>query len=222
MGYKIHYLRALAWWAINLPVPRRRSFEFMGEAYCTFEHPYNLTWLNERTVELPIITRLLTQHPNAKVLEVGHVLGHYAPQLRHDVVDKYEDSSHPALYKEDAFGFRGRAPYDLIVSISTIEHVGWDEQPRDPEKVGRTIHHLRTLLAPGGLFVFTAPIGYNPGFDAYVDREKGFTFLRCLKRVSIRNEWQEVSWSEIRSARFNEPYPFVNGLVVGAFGPLDA
>lgn len=222
MSHKLHYMRALAWWTINLPVPRRRAFNVQGASYRTFEHVYNLTWLNERTVELPIIRRVLEQFPAAKLLEIGHVLGHYAPALRHDVVDKYEAADYPALFREDALGFQGRAPYDLIISISTLEHVGWDEQPRDPEKVGRTIHHLRSLLAPGGRLVFTVPVGYNQGLDKVLDRGEGFTHRHCLKRVSIRNEWKEVAWSEIRSARFHHPYPFANGLVVAECGPLGA
>lgn len=220
MSHKYHYLRALTWWTVNLPVPRQRAFTLMGETYRTFQHPYNLTWLNERTVELPIITRLLKQHPSANILEVGHVLGHYAPELRHDVVDKYEEADYPALFKEDALGFQGRAPYDLIVSISTLEHVGWDESPRDPGKVGRTIQHICSLLAPGGRFVFTVPMGYNKGLDEFLDRGEGLIHRHCLKRVSIRNEWREVAWPEIRSARFHHPYPFANGLVVAELGPL--
>ena len=219
MSHRRYYLKALACWLVNLPVPRVRRFTVGAAGYRYFSHPYNLTWLNERSVEIPLLKPLLVG-ARGRILEVGHVLGHYEPGLRHDVVDKYESSGYPALFREDALGFRGRAPYDLIVSISTLEHVGWDETPRDPAKVGRTIQHLRSLLAPGGRFYFTVPVGYNSGLDAFLDQDRGFISRHCLQRVSIRNEWREVDWSAIRNAHFHSPYPFANGLVLAEMGPL--
>lgn len=222
MSHRWHYLRALGWWGMNLPLPRARAFTVAGQAYPYFTDTYNLTWLNERSVEIPLVRGVLARHSGARVLEVGHVMGHYTPGQRHDVVDKYESADYPALFREDALGFRGHAPYDLILSVSTLEHVGWDEAPRDPAKVGRTIQHLQTLLAPGGRFFFTAPVGYNPGLDAFLDVPAHFVQRRCLQRVSIRNEWREVEWADIRQARFHHPYPFANGLVFAELGPLPA
>ena len=54
-----------------------------------------------------------------------------------------------------------------IMSISTMEHVGWDESPRDPNKIPLALENLRLkCLAPGGEIVVTVPIGYN----AYLDK----------------------------------------------------
>jgi len=54
-----------------------------------------------------------------------------------------------------------------IVSISMIEHVGWDETPRDPKKIPLALENLTTnCLALGGEIVVTLPIGYN----AYLDK----------------------------------------------------
>ena len=39
----------------------------------------------------------------------------------------------------------GIGPFDLIVAISTLEHVGWDESPRDPAKAPRAVEVLRSL-----------------------------------------------------------------------------
>ena len=53
-----------------------------------------------------------------------------------------------------------------IVSISTMEHVGWDETPRDPKKIPLALENLTTrCLAPGGEIVVTLPIGYNTYLD---------------------------------------------------------
>jgi len=52
-----------------------------------------------------------------------------------------------------------------IVSISTIEHMGWDETPRDPKKIPLALENLIECLVPGGEIVVTLPIGYNTYLD---------------------------------------------------------
>jgi len=52
-----------------------------------------------------------------------------------------------------------------IVSISTIEHMGWDETPRDPKKIPLALENLIECLAPGGEVVVTLPMGYNIYLD---------------------------------------------------------
>ncbi len=50
---------------------------------------------------------------------------------------------------KDIVEFVPQDKYDLIISISTLEHVGWDEQPQKPGKLLQAIDHLRaTCLAP--------------------------------------------------------------------------
>jgi hypothetical protein len=60
---------------------------------------------------------------------------------------------------------------------------------------------LRSLLSERGHFYFTAPVGYNPALDAFLDRDEEFVRRQCLMRVSEDNEWREVEWREIREAR---------------------
>ncbi|MBH0190215.1 MAG: hypothetical protein HP492_00290, partial [Nitrospira sp.] len=111
---------------------RTKTFRFGGREYDYLYHPYNRTWKNERGVEIPIFRELLLQHEGKRVLEVGNVLSHYFP-IQHDVVDKYEVS--PGVINKDIVGFLPQQTYHLIVSISTLEHVGWDEQPQEPAKL---------------------------------------------------------------------------------------
>jgi hypothetical protein len=220
MSHKIQYLRALTNWISSIPFLREKSFTAAGTDYRYFNHLYNFTWINERTVEIPLMARVLSNHPDAKKLEVGHVLGHYDSSTQHDVVDKYEKSGYPFLFNEDATDFKGNAPYDLILSISTFEHVGWDEMPRDLEKASRSIQNLRSLLSSQGRMYFTVPVGYSPGLDQFLDQKEEFISRTCLRRVSIRNEWREVDWEDIRRAKFHTPYPFANGLVFAEMGPI--
>jgi hypothetical protein len=65
--------------------------------------------------------------------------------------------------------------YDAVVAVSTLEHIGFDEEDYarqhgldatphyySPEAI---IHHLKTLLYPGGRLVVTTSLGYNPAWD---------------------------------------------------------
>jgi hypothetical protein len=180
---------------------RTTTFQFDGRAYEYLYHPYNRTWKNERGVEIPIFRELLLQHQGKRVLEVGNVLSHYFP-IQHDVIDKYEVS--PGVINKDVVEFIPQQKYDLIVSISTLEHVGWDEQPQDPTKLLQAIEHLRsTCLAPGGSLVASLPVGYNKFFDGLLrDGKSPFTRQHFLKRISKRNYWVESDWNGCKDSTY--------------------
>jgi SAM-dependent methyltransferase len=137
-------------------------FTFAGDTYECIVHPYNATWRNERAAELPLARSFLNRMPG-RGLEVGNVLAHYGP-IDHVVVDRYERAD--GVVNVDASEYTAEEPFDFIVSISTLEHVGWDEgEVRQPDKARQTVEHLRTLLAPSGVLFLTCPAGYNPGLD---------------------------------------------------------
>jgi SAM-dependent methyltransferase len=180
---------------------RTKTFQFDGRAYEYLYHPYNRTWKNERGVEIPIFRQLLLQHQDKRILEIGNVLSHYFP-IQHDVVDKYEVSS--SVINKDIVEFVPQHKYDLIVSISTLEHVGWDEQPQEPAKLLRAIEHIRNrCLAPGGQIVVSLPVGYNKFFDGLLrDGKSPFTTQHFLKRISKRNYWVESDWNGCKDATY--------------------
>lgn len=207
------WLHGVGPWVHRLPgLPR--TFRFMGEEYRYFRHPYNLAWNNERTIEVPLGLRMLEEHRGKRVLEVGNVLSHYAP-ARHDILDKYEVA--PGVINEDAADFQPKQPYEVILSISTLEHVGWDEPQRDPAKLPRAIAHLRDhVLAPGGLLWVTMPLGWNPHADKLCFAAEPFTDRRYLLRVSQLNRWREATAEEVRGAVYDAPYTNANAVFVGA------
>lgn len=199
------------WYHLYRALPPQ-TFRFLGKTYHNFLHRYNRTWRNERAIEVPIITDLVDQFQGRRILEVGNVLSHYLP-ITHTVLDKYESGA--GLINADVVDYVPESPFDLIVSISTLEHVGFDEQPQNPDKIGRALQHLTSLLVPGGRLVVTLPIGYNPHLDALLERGAGFNSLHCLVRSSWWNHWKQVDWEVARRARFNHYYPGTNGIVVG-------
>jgi SAM-dependent methyltransferase len=200
------------------PVMKRRkaakTFLVGGKQHHYFVHHYNSTWRNERAVEVPLAVDLLcSAAPGARCLEVGNVLSYYVREPR-TVVDKYEPG--PGVINQDILEFGSPASFDVIVSISTLEHVGWDEQPRDPGKVMRAILHVKALLAPGGRCLVTFPLGYNAALDELVFAGKlEFRKIHYLKRMNRENDWREVDREAVRSIAYDSPFPCANALFVG-------
>ena len=91
------------------------------------------------------------------MLDVGNALSHYFA-CNHGIIDLGEVEQ--GVCKCRHHGVRRPARgYDLIVSISTIEHVGWDDRPRKPRGTERAIQKLFGLLAARGKMLVTVPLG---------------------------------------------------------------
>ncbi|HEV3455427.1 MAG TPA: hypothetical protein VHG32_02645 [Thermoanaerobaculia bacterium] len=189
-----------------------RTFTFQAARHPYFLRGYNLTWSNERAVEVPIVWAEVRARRGRRVLEVGNVLSHYFP-VDHEVIDKFERA--PAVRNEDVASFRSPLRYDLIVSISTLEHVGWDEEPRDPEKIARALANLRDHLAPGGRLVATLAVGYNPVLDGQL-AAGALPFTRChyMRRRGLTS-WCEADWPAIAGSAYGRRWPGAEGLVIG-------
>jgi SAM-dependent methyltransferase len=189
-------------------LPRTRagshgSFEFDGESYPYLFHLYKHSWLRERTVEVPVVQRIVDRQPAARVLEAGNVLSHYRPQ-GHLVVDKYEQAE--GVVNRDILDMGEIGSFDLIVAISTLEHVGWDEHPRRPERALEALRELRARVRPAGRLVITHPVGYNPAFDEAL-REGAVPFSRAgaLRRAGGGTRWRQVPVE----AAWGAPYDFL-------------
>ncbi len=191
------------------------TFTFQGQEYRYFYHLHTATWLHERAVEVPIAWRLVKSADPGDVLEVGNVLSHYFP-VRHQVVDKYDKAS--GVLNADIADFQSSKTFGAIVAVSTLEHVGWDETPRDPEKPLRAVENIRRLLSPGGTALITVPIGYNPNTDRFIREQRMFDSQSFMKRVSRDNRWIETSLEDALSAEFGRPFPFANALAIGRVG----
>ncbi len=203
----LHCARWAGGVAAGLPwtVPGSRgSFTLAGERYGYLFHRYKHTWLTERTVEVPVVQRIVDACAADRILEVGNVLSHYRPEQRHVIVDKYETAT--GVLNRDVLELDGLGPFDLIVAISTLEHVGWDERPREPEKAVRAALALTRILAPSGRLVFTVPAGYNPALDAAL-RDGAIPLSRAtgLRRVRQSRFWVQVAVDEA----FSAPYDFL-------------
>lgn len=192
------------------------TFRFNNNTYRYLVHKYNFSWKNERTVEIPIAFEEVKKLRFDKVLEVGNVLSHYF-NVNHDIVDKYEISSR--VENVDVVDYNPNKKYDLIISISTLEHVGWEENPQEPLKIILAIKKSKKLLTKNGLLFITLPVGYtNPDLNKLIlDQKLELSKYFYLKRISKDNKWKEASLSEIKKVRYNYPYPNSNAIMVGLF-----
>lgn len=206
--------RSCAAWGARYAAGRVRAggtFAWGGERIPLFHHRYHYTWMNERGVELALAQRELSAARGA-VLEVGNVLSHYL-DTSHTVVDLYERA--PGVVNEDVVDYDPGRRFDLILSLSTIEHVGFDEVVLDPEKPERAIRALAGLLEPGGRLWVTLPVGYNASLDERIrDGRVGFDSIRALRRG--RGGWAEVEVGEVWDAAYDRLLFTATGLLICA------
>ncbi len=191
-----------------------KTFYFQGETYSYFHHWYNFTWKNERAIEIPIFLKILRKAHTKKVLEVGNVLSHYV-SVSHEILDKYEQSQ--GVINEDVVTFSPKNKYDLIIAISTLEHVGWHETSYQKDKVRTAIQHLQTLLKKNGKLYFSVPLGLNTDLDRLIAKKKlsltSSWFIE--RRTGFSNEWIETNWSRVKNKNYNSPYPNANAVMIG-------
>lgn len=192
--------------------PGTPGFEYAGRRVPYVHERYNYTWLNERAVELALAREQLAAHPGGRVLEVGHVLGHYQP-VDHLVVDKYEQAER--VLNVDVADLDLEQRFDLVLAVSTLEHVGLDEEVQDPTKPGRALRTLTSLLAPGGTLWLTVPVGYNPALDVELrEGDHPVTSLRALRRSRWRNTWHEVPIEQVWGATYDRLLYTAHGLLI--------
>lgn len=209
-------------WAVHLAAGlpwtlrgSRGAFTLDGEIHRYLIHRHKRTWTTERAVEVPVIAALVERRAGARILEVGNVLSHYG-RTDHAVVDKYERA--PGVLNRDVMELDGLGPLDLIVAVSTLEHVGWDEEPREPGRAAEAVRRLIALLASGGELVITVPVGYNADFDRALRTGE----LRPDRAAALRREPGTTRWREVPTAEaWSAPYDFLlysaRGVVFATF-----
>ena len=192
-----------------------RTFTLDGRELPYFVAGYNETWRNERSVELAVAFDWLARRGPGSVLEIGHVLGHYRPRgAGHVVVDLYEPA--PDVLNVDALDYAPGRKFHSIVAVSTLEHVGFDEDDQDPDKSRRLVDHLATLLEPDGELLVTVPLGYNHALDEHlVAGRLGFDELAVLKRLTTLGAWEQADVADIPKFRYGFPFHRANAVAIG-------
>ncbi|MEM9557398.1 MAG: methyltransferase domain-containing protein [Acidobacteriota bacterium] len=221
-GLLVH--RALWYLARRLLGPR--TFALADSRHRYLVHPFILD--NERAVEIPLalaaVRAVVRERPGARILEVGNVLSSFVDldetTAALTVVDKYERA--PGVLNVDIVEYRPAERFDLVVSISTLEHVGRDETPRQPSKAVDALEHLKTLVTPGGHLLLTVPVGYNQALDHALSEPHDLQ-IDCLVRAGRWNRWREAPLEETLTRSYGAPFHCANGLLVVSWrGPSDS
>ena len=185
----------------------QERFIFNSQEYQYWPHLY------ERTIEIPIAKVYLDRYHGENILEVGNVLHGYIPEVRHEVVDKYEQKE--GVINEDIINFQSDKKYRLILCISTMEHIGYDEDDKDPDKIVKTITKLKGMLDFQGVFIFTSPVGYNPYLDKLIFNHQLDGQHYFLKRQDKQNHWKQISnLEELREVKYDYPFDAANAVSV--------
>ena len=141
--------------------------------------PYNRIGYNntgERAIEIPIaLDFLATLEKKDNILELGNTLSHYENSLSEyigirprRIVDKFEVAL--GVDNVDFMDIPSEEKYDVILSVSTVEHIGQGIEPsskaygeqiqiRDMEAPLKAIAKIYDLLAIGGKALITVPFG---------------------------------------------------------------
>lgn len=189
-----------------------KTFIFNKQKYNYFIHKYNYTWRNERCVEIPIIKRVLEKNSGKEVLELGNVMSHYI-DISHNVLDKYEKGE--GVINKDVISFKSDKKYDLIIAISTLEHVGWDEKDRNYKKILIAIENLKSLLKRNGRIIITHPLGYNFYMDEFIRNGRlKINQINLMQRISEDNKWKQFPWKK-QILRYHYPFQYANGVIIG-------
>lgn len=196
---------------------KKRYFYFKKRKFYYSREKYNLSWRNERAVEIPIFQQLVRENIKANILEVGCVLKWYksSPKSNWIIIDKFEKFDN--TINLDIIDYNPRKKFDLILSISTMEHVGLEDGSLDVYKVIKAINHIvANCLSKKGKFIFSIPIGYNKYLDNQIFSKrihlsKTYYFL---KRGN--NEWTEVDRKKVMNCEYNKHYRIgARGLIIG-------
>jgi glycosyltransferase involved in cell wall biosynthesis/SAM-dependent methyltransferase len=189
---------------------------------------------DERVVEFPwIASRRLA----GRVLDAGsslnhrHVLLALRPRMDelHVVTLAPEEESFPEFGVSYVYADLRDLPfkdgtYDHIVSISTLDHVGMDndrfgaevEAAEDPQSQAvRAMVELQRVLRPGGDLYLTVPVGQGERFDwvrtftldeldELVEHFAPSRFTATYFRHAGRNGWRRAGREEVRSAMYRD------------------
>ncbi|MEG4542030.1 hypothetical protein QUB64_04630, partial [Microcoleus sp. Aus8_D2] len=226
----------------------QRTFSLNGKDLYYNRIRYNNP--TERTVEVPTAFDFLASlDKKDRILEVGNVLAYYENALsehtgiiRRKIVDKFENEL--GVDNEDLMDLRSAEKFDAVVCISTVEHIGQQEEPsgtygehienRDLEAPLKAIAKIYDLLDVGGKALITVPFGTLTDGDWYIQFSGQYlaqlkkygvpkeaistNFLKQIDRNPIWDKaqmlWAEVDGLEVSDAEYNYPFPYSNAIAV--------
>lgn len=187
--------------------PPEHHFSYHGEHLPYFHHMYNMTWMNERAVEVAVARNFLSKIPRDKRdfgVEVGNVLGHYG-RCRHEVIDLhekaawYQDMVPQHVYPWDILDPERTLNGSWVISLSTVEHTDFPLT---------SIARLRSMVEPGGKLLVSFPTGEHEQLDGLV-RSLDMSVWTRFCTISRTAPGSEI-WAQDMEPRVQEYGPWAN------------
>ena len=227
----------------------KKTFDFKSKKLYYNRIQYNNP--SERAVEVPIGFDFLAANieESARVLEVGNVLSCYENTLSkeigiisREIVDKFEKGL--GIDNQDLMELNPPDKYNLIVSISTVEHIGQEVDPtggygehtdsRDREAPLKAIVKIYDLLAVNGKALITVPFGtltdgrwyiqFSGQYLALLYNKYGIpkeavstSFLKLIDRDPggpVNMLWEESQGLEVSNCEYSYPFITANAIAV--------
>ncbi|MUG97746.1 hypothetical protein F7734_37735 [Scytonema sp. UIC 10036] len=199
------------------------NFSYKGKLLSYNRIPHNN--MAERAIEIPIVFDFLSGCKTTdRILEVGNVLSYYESEVNkfsRKIIDKYEIGTD--VINEDLMEFSERNKYDIIVSISTVEHIGqnWNEYveqgykvvptekstPRDLEAPLKAIMKIYSLLDNSGKAIITVPFGKITDGFWYVQFSQDY-LEKLITKYQLPKEALEVTYFKRIASETNLENPF--------------
>ena len=168
-----------------------------------FWGPYNNPRINERNIELPIAFWFI-EHYNDNLIEIG------------EVTPFYRDPQHPVYDLSSDIADRRRDVFDInmtdknVLSISTVEHVGFGDYGNTPEP-HLAIEAIRLIRKKSRKHMITYPVGYNEELDYDLMHSEIPYFVMYR---DDKNKWFMFDHKELQMFYYNEPFYAGNAIVV--------
>jgi septal ring factor EnvC (AmiA/AmiB activator) len=227
----------------------KKTFDFKSKKLYYNRIQYNNP--SERAVEVPIGFDFLAANieESARVLEVGNVLSCYENTLSkeigiisREIVDKFEKGL--GIDNQDLMELNPPDKYNLIVCISTVEHIGQEVDPtggygehtdsRDREAPLKAIVKIYDLLAVNGKALITVPFGtltdgrwyiqFSGQYLALLYNKYGIpkeavstSFLKLIDRDPsgpVNMLWEESQGLEVSNCEYSYPFITANAIAV--------
>ena len=160
----------------------------------SLELPYYRGWkgnresTSERAIEISLGNWFIDKYKE-NIVEIGAVMPYYYDNYKFDCVDPYDNF--PGCFKVDGidFDYSGKN----FLSISSIEHIGWDvgyDKERDKEKAFKV---LKKIIKEAENYLITWPMGQNICLDQYLkeSRDISYTLMTRDNFRGLINNWTE-------------------------------